>query len=145
MIVNNWFVICDGFVAVTSPWARVFFVTFYVCGPLVILNIAVAAVMDAFLSIVERAETPEANSEGTRTSVLDEPLDQFAAHLEADGATAVIDASSVSGTSTGLSGVYRAFVSSQIARHRHAEMLQSWLLGVRSNRGDPGVVASAPP
>ena len=56
MIINNWFVLCDGFVVVTNGWARLFFVAFYVFGPLVLVNVAVAAVMDAFLLIVENSE-----------------------------------------------------------------------------------------
>ena len=52
--------------------------------------------------------------------------DNFHAHLE--GASALIDASSVSGTSTGVAGVYRAYVSSDIARSRHREVLRDWLL-----------------
>ena len=35
MIVNNWFVLMDGFVAVTSDWARIYFVVFYVITVLI--------------------------------------------------------------------------------------------------------------
>ena len=58
--------------------------------------------------------------------------DNFHAHLE--GASALIDASSVSGTSTGVAGVYRAYVSSDIARSRHREVLRDWLLDDEAQR-----------
>lgn len=128
MIVNNWFVLCDGFVAVTSVWARVFFVGFYVTGPLLLLNIAVAAVMDAFLLISEGAET-SSGADGA-----DDPQSErqhFRARLE--GASAVIDASSVSGTSTGVSGLYRAYISNAVARSQHRDMLRNWLLDVNDS------------
>jgi len=32
MVVNNWFVIMDGFVAVTNDWARLYFMLFYICA-----------------------------------------------------------------------------------------------------------------
>lgn len=32
MVVNNWFVIMNGFVAVTNEWARVYFMLFYICA-----------------------------------------------------------------------------------------------------------------
>ena len=136
MIINNWFVLCDGYVAVTDTWARTFFVAFYITGPLVLLNIAVAAVMDAFLIISHdlAADRPpdacaaDGAAAPATTLAVNHRLDadRFRAHLE--GASAVIDASSVSGTSTGVSGVYRAYVSSDVARSRHRDVLRNWLL-----------------
>ena len=47
LVVNNWFVTCDGFVAVTGTvWTRVYFYAFYIVGVSIILNVAVAFIMD---------------------------------------------------------------------------------------------------
>ena len=49
LVVNNWFIISDGFQAVASvPLVRVFFVSIYIFGVLVCLNIVVAFAIDAF-------------------------------------------------------------------------------------------------
>ena len=58
LVVNNWYEICDGFVAV-APWrfgwgagslvlVRIFFVSIYVLGVLVCLNIVIAFSIEAF-------------------------------------------------------------------------------------------------
>ena len=86
LLVNNWFVLCEGVVAVTSSWSRVFFIAFYAVGPLIILNIAVAFCIEAFLGFVQQQKA--------------------SGHVHA--ATQEIDASQISGTRTGLEGVWRA-------------------------------------
>ena len=49
LVVNNWFIIADGFVAVANPViARLFFVSVYVFGVLVCLNIVIAFAIEAF-------------------------------------------------------------------------------------------------
>ncbi len=40
----------EGFVLVTSHWARVFFFVYYVVGVLVVLNLSIAFVLDAFIT-----------------------------------------------------------------------------------------------
>ena len=55
LVVNNWFVVVDGFAAVTTDaTARLFFLSFYVVGVLVALNIVVAFVLDNFIVEVEK-------------------------------------------------------------------------------------------
>eukprot|EP00117_Sycon_ciliatum_P028166 scpid48024/ scgid22700/ Two pore calcium channel protein 1; Voltage-dependent calcium channel protein TPC1 len=49
MVVNQWHVITQGFVAVTSRAARLYFITFHVCCVMVVLNIFVAFILEAFL------------------------------------------------------------------------------------------------
>ena len=87
---NNWFVICGGFVAVTSTWARLFFVAWWIVGVLVCLNVVVAFAIDSFMSISERSTTEQV---------------QF-------------EASTVTGTETGLEGEYVANVPARAARRR---------------------------
>lgn len=52
-VLNNWTVITEGFVVVTSSAARVFFAAFYVAGVLICLNLLVAFAIDAFMTIVD--------------------------------------------------------------------------------------------
>ena len=91
-VVNNWFVVADGYVAVRGKHARWFFVLYYVLGVVVALNIVVAFVLDAY-SAIEAAQQQEeqqaGRGEGGAAWVGD--------HL-------ILDAGRVSGTSTGLTG-----------------------------------------
>lgn len=48
MAVNNWFIIMDGYAAVTSEFSRLFFMSFYLITMLV-LQIVVAFVLEAFI------------------------------------------------------------------------------------------------
>ncbi|KDO28315.1 hypothetical protein SPRG_06365 [Saprolegnia parasitica CBS 223.65] len=53
LIVNNWFVLADGFVCVTSKYARWYFVTFHLIGVTILLNLVVASTLDAFVGEYE--------------------------------------------------------------------------------------------
>ncbi|KAF0709368.1 Aste57867_5958 [Aphanomyces stellatus] len=48
LVVNNWYEIVDGHVRVTSVWARLFFVTFWLVGVYLTLSLIVASILDAF-------------------------------------------------------------------------------------------------
>jgi two pore calcium channel protein len=48
LVGNDWFVLADGFEAVTSVNARLYFASFYILGTLVSFNIIVASVLDTF-------------------------------------------------------------------------------------------------
>ncbi|RLO05158.1 hypothetical protein DYB28_005632, partial [Aphanomyces astaci] len=48
LVVNNWFVIVEGHVLVTSAWVRVFFIAFWLTGVIMTLNLIVASILDAF-------------------------------------------------------------------------------------------------
>ena len=54
MVVNNWFVIVDGVAAAAgSPvWSRLYFVSFWFLSVVIVLNLVVAFVLDAFLTQV---------------------------------------------------------------------------------------------
>jgi two pore calcium channel protein len=50
MVVNNWWVIAEMYVDVTSKWSRLFFALFYFLAVLIVLNLLVAFVLDMFTS-----------------------------------------------------------------------------------------------
>eukprot|EP00908_Phaeocystis_cordata_P004364 Transcript_1475.p1 GENE.Transcript_1475~~Transcript_1475.p1 ORF type:complete len:839 (-),score=381.91 Transcript_1475:161-2677(-) len=88
-VVNNWFVIADGYVAVRGKLARWFFIAYYLLGVVVALNIVVAFVLDAYTTIEDSAREEQAQHGGLKVGDDD--------HL-------VLDAARVTGTDTGLSG-----------------------------------------
>ena len=49
LIVNNWMVLSAGFEAVTGYWSEIYFVLFWWAGVVIVLNVVVSAVLDAFL------------------------------------------------------------------------------------------------
>ncbi|CAK9047553.1 unnamed protein product, partial [Durusdinium trenchii] len=56
MVVNNWYVVADGFMAVTSNYSAIFFVCFFVSVNLVVLNILMTLILESLLD-VKRWET----------------------------------------------------------------------------------------
>ncbi|KAG8190159.1 hypothetical protein JTE90_008693 [Oedothorax gibbosus] len=48
MVVNNWFIIMNGYANVVSEWTRLFFMSFYIVT-MIVINIIVAFVLEAFL------------------------------------------------------------------------------------------------
>ena len=48
MVVNNWFILMDGYASVASEWSRLYFMTFYIVT-MVVITIVVAFVLEAFL------------------------------------------------------------------------------------------------
>ncbi|XP_054718016.1 two pore channel protein 1-like [Uloborus diversus] len=48
MVVNNWFIIMNGYACVATEWSRIYFMSFYVVT-MVVINIVVAFVLEAFL------------------------------------------------------------------------------------------------
>ncbi|KAH3859383.1 two pore channel protein 1-like [Dreissena polymorpha] len=49
LVVNNWHVICDGYVLVTSKVARIYFMSFHLCVTIVVMNIVTAFILDMFM------------------------------------------------------------------------------------------------
>jgi len=64
IFVNNWWVLAGGPVAVTSRWARLFFVLYYITAVLVCLNIVVAFAVDAYMKAAEEEEQSIAAAAG---------------------------------------------------------------------------------
>ena len=116
LLVNNWFVLCEGFVAVTSIWSRLFFVAFFASGPLVCLNIAVAFCIEAFLAFMQETDgkDEEATACASDEGCLDGSIDGASTasmngkQRERRPPGLLVDASEVSGTRTGISGIFRA-------------------------------------
>jgi len=59
MIVNNWFVIADGFYRLTNGWSQVYFVSFFVVVNLIILNILISLILDCFSQLRDEMEKQE--------------------------------------------------------------------------------------
>merc|ERR1719350_1117816 len=60
MVVNNWFIIADGFLRASgTKWSCLFFVGFFVLVNLVLLNILVALILECFAAIQEQADSGE--------------------------------------------------------------------------------------
>eukprot|EP00743_Colponemidia_sp_Colp-15_P005824 GILK01006259.1.p1 GENE.GILK01006259.1~~GILK01006259.1.p1 ORF type:complete len:793 (+),score=91.09 GILK01006259.1:78-2456(+) len=54
MVVNNWFVHMDGFVAVSNVYARIFFMLWFFAMVVVVLNIFIALVIETFVRTYTR-------------------------------------------------------------------------------------------
>ncbi|RQM27373.1 hypothetical protein B5M09_006476 [Aphanomyces astaci] len=76
ILVNNWVVIAGGHVAVTSTYARWFFITYYVLGVTFLLNLVVASILDVFLDEykTEQANNLECASKDDKASSITLPL-----------------------------------------------------------------------
>ena len=97
LVVNNWFEFADGFAAVTSgAYAHWFFVAYYVFSVIIVFNVVTSIVLDVFLA--------QYTTNGERQA------------LTVDGEAVIIedrarfDATSITGTATGLEGQYEASV-----------------------------------
>eukprot|EP00913_Durusdinium_trenchii_P029651 g27792.t1 len=51
MVVNNWYVVADGFMAVTSNYSAIFFVCFFVSVNLVVLNILMTLILESSATV----------------------------------------------------------------------------------------------
>eukprot|EP01025_Chloroclados_australasicus_P026635 TRINITY_DN2644_c0_g2_i3.p1 TRINITY_DN2644_c0_g2~~TRINITY_DN2644_c0_g2_i3.p1 ORF type:complete len:1597 (-),score=226.96 TRINITY_DN2644_c0_g2_i3:362-4915(-) len=92
LMINNWQLFVDGFVAVSSNWTYAFFISFYFIGVVTGLNIFVAFVLDTFLRVYSTTEQ-ELKVEGEAVIKNEEAL---------------FDAEFITGTATGIEGEYRA-------------------------------------
>ncbi|GMH87273.1 hypothetical protein TL16_g10804 [Triparma laevis f. inornata] len=126
MVVNNWIVICDGFTAVTSEYARFYFVAFHVVGVCVVNNLVVSVILDCFMAEFEHRK--ERKNMG-RSSFTEEE------GVRIEENTAVFDATSITGTSTKVTGKWRARISGRgIGGRRKSSFLRT----VFTHRGGKG-------
>lgn len=51
MVVNNYNIITEGHVAMTSRWARLYFYVYFLFVVLVVLNVVVAFILDGFVTV----------------------------------------------------------------------------------------------
>eukprot|EP00803_Ostreobium_quekettii_P002205 evm.model.scf_1276.1 EVM.evm.TU.scf_1276.1 scf_1276:563-2464(-) len=102
LVVNNWDTLVSGFVAVTSPWFRIFFVAFHFLGVLLCLNVATSFIIDIAIEFYSVDDKRKVIFDGGEAIV---------------GNEIIIEADSITGTETGLKGRYRAIMpDSQIAQ-----------------------------
>lgn len=83
-VVNNWFIIMDGFASATrSNFSRTFFIAFYVLAVLLVLNLVIAMILELFLDEMEaqrqlQEERKSGNSSSNLASIrASRPLDLF--------------------------------------------------------------------
>lgn len=102
LVVNNWPEEADGILAVSGTrLSRYFFVTFHIFGVVIVNNIVVAYVVDAFMSEIENSpgKEKEENIRDLDTDILD-----ASDAILSDAKNAIFDASQISGTKTTLKG-----------------------------------------
>ena len=81
MIVNNWQVVAQGYVAVTSQWTYLFFIFFYLFVVLVITNVTAAFVLDLYDSI----STTLGKSFTVRVSISKKELERYGIYENVKG------------------------------------------------------------
>eukprot|EP00964_Phaeocystis_antarctica_P120964 scaffold84692_cov66-Phaeocystis_antarctica.AAC.3 len=129
-VVNNWFVIADGYVAVRGKHARWFFVVYYMLGVVVALNIVVAFVLDAYSAIEESAQQEQQQAEGGGpTAWVDDHL--------------LLDAGRLTGTSTGLTGEIEVSLDPSVSVSL-TESRRAMLSALFSHRTADGLEAVTP-
>jgi two pore calcium channel protein len=102
LVVNNWTECEVGYEATTeAKWVRLFFISFHVCGVILVNNLVIAFIINSFLTQLQIfRERDDAEFVGENEAVL--------FHRQA-----VFDGSEITGTKTDLKGAY-------IARLRHS-------------------------
>eukprot|EP00656_Telonema_subtile_P000788 TRINITY_DN10372_c0_g1_i2.p1 TRINITY_DN10372_c0_g1~~TRINITY_DN10372_c0_g1_i2.p1 ORF type:complete len:834 (-),score=235.20 TRINITY_DN10372_c0_g1_i2:386-2887(-) len=55
LVVNNWFVIMDGFAAATTQWARLYFILFWCVAVVIVLNLFTAFIIDSVTQEMHRS------------------------------------------------------------------------------------------
>jgi len=63
MVVNNWFVVADGFLKVTNKSASIFFVAFFVTTNLVVLNILMTLILESSSTVREELQAKRNDDE----------------------------------------------------------------------------------
>jgi two pore calcium channel protein len=63
LMINNWQVIVEAYVATNGEVARVFFISFWLLSNLLVLNLLVAYILDAFFRKQQEAKKREANEQ----------------------------------------------------------------------------------
>ncbi|CAM9859362.1 unnamed protein product [Chrysoparadoxa australica] len=62
LVVNNWHVIVDGYAAMCGEYHRLYFVTWYAWGVLMLLNIVIAVILEAFQTEWKKVRRHEGES-----------------------------------------------------------------------------------
>ncbi|XP_069937842.1 two pore channel protein 1 isoform X1 [Cherax quadricarinatus] len=67
-VVNNWFIIMEGYAAVTNDWARLYFMLFYLVM-MVVMSVVVAFILEAFTFRMEYNQTVKGDKDGDEENV----------------------------------------------------------------------------
>lgn len=67
-VVNNWFIIMEGYVAVTSEWSRLYFMIFYLVM-MVVMSVVVAFILEAFTFRMEYNHTVLQDADGDEDTI----------------------------------------------------------------------------
>ena len=59
MVVNNWYIFLDGYKWMTTSWAQLYFIAWWLVSVIVCVNLFVALVLEAFVSRWERVQRQE--------------------------------------------------------------------------------------
>jgi hypothetical protein len=131
LVINNWTVTCDGFAAASnSKLARLFFVSFHLIGVVVINNLVISFVVEAFMTEYNAAGSRtgrKSNRTGARSTTNKEATGLLGVNVGSNifrhsplliadrGVTvssqqATFDATSITGTRSGVEGTYYAKV-----------------------------------
>ncbi|KAH9132833.1 hypothetical protein AeRB84_020897 [Aphanomyces euteiches] len=70
ILVNNWFVLADGHAAVTSKYARWFFIAYHVLGVTFLLNLLIASILDAFIDEYKQEHAKTATTEHSTQTLI---------------------------------------------------------------------------
>ena len=141
LVINNWTNCEIGFEAVTDgKWVRFYFLAFYIFGVILINNLVVAFIINAFFQQLETLESRRVTNEIEGEAVI-------------HGERAHFDSSQITGTSTGTTGEYIARIR---PRHNDVEIdereglkrlftQQSSDVSTRSETSKPGGNATPTP
>jgi hypothetical protein len=58
LLVNDWWVLMEGFRVVSIGWVRLYFISFYVVASVVMLSVLTSFILDAFMTAVRRHNDP---------------------------------------------------------------------------------------
>ncbi|CAD7699225.1 unnamed protein product [Ostreobium quekettii] len=100
LVANNWDVMVEGYVAVTSLWLRLYFVAFHFLGVYLCLNIVTSFIIDTAMEFYTESEDEK------NKALID-------GQTETSAGNVVFEAEVVTGSQNGLKGMYRAVVSDQ--------------------------------
>ena len=56
MVVNNWYIFLDGYMWMTTAWAQLYFIAWWLVSVIVCVNLFIALVLEAFISRWERVQ-----------------------------------------------------------------------------------------
>jgi len=133
IVVNNWFVIADGFCSVSQlhGYARIYFSAFYLFRVAICFQIVTAFVLDTF----QREYRPSGVKVKNAEAVITDEYAEF-------------DATTITGTKTGLHGQYALTAGTSSSLRGRATMHEMMLDMFRSTSGrrsrKPSTVTKAP-